>query len=85
MPVPRTSREILDADFLSIRHRLLDLAADFDRLDRGHDAAAVASDPRLVQLLRAAALLTDEQPDRAERVQMVFSDTYDERWRSEVA
>ena len=43
------------------------------------------SDLRRDQIVKAIQVLIDGQPDRAERVQMVFSDPYDEAWRSTVA
>jgi hypothetical protein len=67
--------------FLEMRHRLLDLAAALDRIDRAGGAAEVGLDPRMTALLCAASILTDGQPDRAERVQMLFSRPYDPTWR----
>ena len=81
MSSPRTAANVLEADFLAIRHRLIDVAAAFDRIARGPDSAAIQSDARLNQLQQAAAILSDGQPDRAERVQMVFSLPYHENWR----
>ncbi len=81
MSSTRTAAAVLEADFLAIRHRLIDVAAAFDRIARGQGSGAIQSDARLNQLQQAAAILTDGQPDRAERVQMVFSLPYDENWR----
>jgi hypothetical protein len=55
-----------------MRWRCLSLAADLDRLDR---AKAGDSDPRLVKLRAAIAVLLEGAPNRAQRVQMIFSDT----------
>ena len=52
-----------------MRWRCLSLAADLDRLDR-----AGATDPRREKLLKAIAILLDQNPDRAQRVQLLFSD-----------
>jgi len=82
MPATRTAIEMLDRNFLEIRHRLLDIAAGLDRIDRADDAAKTRSDPRYLQLAEAVRLLTDGKPDRAERIQMVFSLPYDEKWPS---
>ncbi|MHC4234685.1 MAG: hypothetical protein ACYSUQ_06185 [Planctomycetota bacterium] len=68
MPVTQTSTAILDGEFLEIRRRLLEIAAALDRIDRGQNAEAIRSDPRLAELLEAAGVLTDGGPDRAERV-----------------
>ena len=82
MPTARTSIEMLDGCFLEIRHRLLDIAAGMDRIDRADDAAKTRLDPRYLQLEEAIRVLLDGKPDRAERIQMVFSLPYDEKWPS---
>ena len=82
MPTTRTAIEMLDHHFLEIRHRLLDIAAGLDRIDRADDAAKTRSDPRYLQLDQAIRVLLDGKPDRAERIQMVFSLPYDEKWPS---
>jgi hypothetical protein len=66
-----TAAAVLDRDFLSIRCRLIELAAALDRIDRAEDSAA--DDPRLAQVRRSLEILGDLSPDRAERVQMEFS------------
>ena len=60
-----------DEAILEMRWRCLSLAADLDRLDR---ASAGNSDPRLLKLREAISVLLDAGPNRAERVQMIFSD-----------
>ena len=81
MPAKQTAAEIFEQEFLDIRHRFIDIASALDRIERGKDAAVIESDPRLAQLHQAAGILTDNQPSRAERVQMVFSDMYRRGWR----
>ena len=76
------ARALLDNDYLEIRCRLLDIAASLDRIDAGTDAQDVANDERLAQIREALQLLAQNTPDRAARVQMIFSDAYDENWRS---
>jgi hypothetical protein len=76
-----TAQELFDRNFLEMRHRLLDLAAALDRIDRGDDSATVRRDARWTQLQQALNVLLDGQSDRAERVQMVFSIAYDPAWR----
>jgi hypothetical protein len=68
----------MDREFLGIRCRLIELAAALDRVERA-DAAAGA-DPRMAQIVRSLEILADRKPDRAERVQAVFSLPYDEKW-----
>ncbi len=67
------AKETLDRYFLEMRWRCLSLAADLDRVERA-EGQNVAGDPRLVRLHKAIAVLSDGQADRAERVQMIFSD-----------
>jgi len=65
----------LDHYFLEMRWRCLSLAADLDRVQRGEGGGQLlGSDPRLQKLRRAIELLLREQGDRAEQVQMIFSD-----------
>lgn len=61
--------ELVDQSFLEMRWRCLSLAADLDRLER-----AGSADPRREKLLAAIAILLDREPDRAQRVQLLFSD-----------
>jgi hypothetical protein len=65
-----TAPEILDRYFPEMRWRALSLAADLDRIDR----AGGLKDPRLGKLRDALTILLGDQPDRAARVQMIFSD-----------
>ena len=66
---------ILEQQFLEMRWRTLSLAADFDRLDRAAGGKQLlASDPRLAQLREALKVLLQNEPERAARVQMIFSD-----------
>jgi len=68
---PLDAATTLQREFLHIRARILELAADLDRLDRG---AGDPGDPaRLDQIARALAVLSESGPGRAERVQMIFS------------
>lgn len=78
-----TAAETLDQEFLQIRCRVIDIGAALDRIGSGKSAERVLSDPRLVDLQRAVAVLIDGLPDRAERVQKIFSDAYDPSWRKD--
>jgi spore maturation protein CgeB len=80
MSAPRTAADVLDQNFLEIRCRLLDLAASLDRIDRTGSAGSLDRDERMVQIRGALALLATPGPDRAERIQLLFSDPYDPRW-----
>ncbi len=69
---------VLDNVFLTMRHRLLDIAAALDRIDRAADVKSAQSDPRMRMLREAVAVLTDGKPDRAVRAQMTFSIPYND-------
>ena len=67
--------QILDRSFLEMRWRCLSLAADLDRVQRGDASDQVlARDPRLSKLRDALKVLLSDAPNRAEQVQLVFSD-----------
>ncbi|MEO2090918.1 MAG: hypothetical protein ABGY75_15670 [Gemmataceae bacterium] len=76
-PLPASAA--LDAYYLEARSKLLDVAAIFDRIDRGVGADAVMSDPRIARLRAAVEALLRSGP-RAERVQHLFSLQYDPNW-----
>ncbi len=69
----------LDRDFLTIRARLVELAAALDRIDRAAGGAAV--DGRLDKIRQSLAVLAGAGPNRAADVQMIFSLPYAEDWR----
>ena len=70
-----SASDVLDQTFLEMRWRCLSLAADLDRVARAGAAAALfESDPRLQKLREALRLLTEPGHNRAERVQLIFSD-----------
>jgi len=71
----RSSAEVLNEQLLEMRWRALSLAADLDRIERaagGKDL--IASDPRLAKLREAIKVLLQNEPQRAAKVQMIFSD-----------
>ena len=73
--MPRDSRAILNEQFLEMRWRALSLAADLDRIERGPGGKELlASDPGLAKLREAIKVLLQNEPERAAKVQMIFSD-----------
>ncbi len=76
---PLPAAAALDAYFLEARCKLLDVAAIFDRFDRGVGADAAGNDPRIARLRSAVETLLRTGP-RAERVQEIFSLQYDPSW-----
>jgi hypothetical protein len=77
---PLPARVTLDAWFLDVRSRLLDLAATLDRIGRGAGAGEVEPDPRLAKVRQALEVLHDQSGGRAERIQQIFSLEYDPTW-----
>ncbi len=75
-----SARETLDNQFLTMRCGLLDLAAAFDRIERAAGAVELGDDAQLTQLREGIAILASSGPDRAERLQLLFSDSYQAGW-----
>lgn len=72
MPALASATETLDREFLTIRSRLLDLAAALDRLDRAD--GDVTGDRRLQRIHHALTILASPDANRAEQIQMAMSD-----------
>lgn len=71
MANPGSTATVMDRDFLTIRSRLIDVAAALDRIDRAQDDSS--TDPRKVQIRRAIEHLLSNVPNRTERIQLEFS------------
>lgn len=65
-----SKKELLDLQFIDTRHKLIDLAAFLDRIDRhpGED------DHRFAALKTAIPILLSDRPDRARAILESFSD-----------
>ena len=79
-----TATHILDREFLTIRGKLLEVAAALDRIERGQGSAA--ADPRLEKIGETLAILgrhpqAGTRAERAEQLQRVFSLPYEPGWR----
>ena len=72
--------QVLDRHYLEVRCKMLEVAATLDRISRAEGTAGIASDPRLEQVAKALEILASDGDDRAERLQMVFSDPYQAGW-----
>ncbi len=81
MPAIQTAQQILDQVFLDMRAKLLEVAASLDRLDRAPGAEAVANDQRRQRIQKTLEILASQSGNRAEQLQLLFSDTYDEKWQ----
>ena len=81
---PSNALRILDEQFLTVRARLIEIAADLDRIDRAagsEDTAgfSAAGDTRMQQIRQAIKQLLEPGPGRAERLQLIFSLPYDDK------
>ena len=83
MTVPLDAAEVLNREFLDIRARLLHVAASLDRVARGQ--GSLDDDARLTKIHEALKILADGEPDRAERVQLLFSREYQPDWTTALA
>ena len=89
--MPRTANDILAQEFLQVRAKILEIAAFFDRLEASQAAQAAGepppanpADPRQLDLLRSGCeILTDQDEDKAARVQLLFSREYNAHWREQ--
>jgi hypothetical protein len=77
----QSAAAVLDRHYLELRCTLLDMAAAFDRMERAGQFAAIANDPRLEKLREGLKILQSSGDNRAERIQMLFSDPYVEGWK----
>lgn len=80
----RDANRILADSFLEVRAKLLEVAAVLDRLDRASDANGpldADAQGQRDRVAQAIELLLNEGPDRAARLQLLFSREYDEGWR----
>ncbi len=77
------SQQILDREFLEIRAKILEVAAALDRIDRGE--GDVKTDSRMALVAEAIKVIDAEQSDpiRAEKIQLLFSREYDQKWLDE--
>ena len=65
-----SKKELLDLQFIDVRHKLIDIAAFLDRIDR-HPGEI---DYRFAALKNALPILLSERTDRARAVLESFSD-----------
>lgn len=80
MPPIQTAPQIFDQVFLDMRAKLLEVAASLDRLDRAAGTEGILNDPRRQRIQRTLEILTTQTHNRAEQLQLLFSDTYDPQW-----
>jgi hypothetical protein len=80
MPTSPTAAQVLDGYFPEVRAKLLEIAASLDRVHRAEDFETVSTDRRLAQICEAIEELNKDGTNRAEQIQLIFSDEYDPNW-----
>jgi hypothetical protein len=83
----QAANQILDESFLEVRAKLLEVAATLDRIDRSADDGSPLTHqpkPRRGKADDAFRILLSEGPDRAERLQRLFSREYEADWRTQM-
>ena len=75
-----TAQQVLDRHYLEIRCELLNLAAALDRIERHAGAEQAHADPRMRDIRQGLRILSGDGDDRAEQIQILFSDPYREGW-----
>ena len=78
--MPLNAPEMLDREFLEIRAKLLEVAAALDRIDRS--GGSIENDARMARIQEALGVIQAGDRGRAERLQVVFSRSYDSQWRA---
>ena len=77
---PLSPQSLLDLYFLDARHKLIEIAAFLDRIERaracfaGTDQAMEKDDYRLASLREALNVVADGSSDKARSIRMIFSD-----------
>ena len=74
------AQTVLDRHYLELRCGILDLAAMLDRVERSPSAASQLADTRMELIRKGIEILLTRGTDRAERIQLLFSDAYVEGW-----
>jgi hypothetical protein len=75
---PMELTRIVDEYFSENRHRLIELAAFLDRLDRAYDGQSPTQDFRVAALREAIPVLLSPGSQRVKRIQLLLSDPTDE-------
>ncbi|MCL2640876.1 MAG: hypothetical protein FWD53_08535 [Phycisphaerales bacterium] len=70
---PMNARDVLDAYFLETRAKLIEVAANLDRVDRAPGSAEVREDERLRFVRGALEILRSGEGNRTELIQRLYS------------
>ena len=77
---PYPAQDVVNREFLEIRAKILELAASLDRIDRGEGSA---EDSQMELIREGFDILLQSDPNRAEKIQLLFSRDYLQDWRNE--
>jgi len=80
MPRTLNANVALDRYFLETRCKIIEIAANMDRIAEGSGADSAQRDPRVAQIQEAIRILTSNAKDKAAACQLVFSQNYDDGW-----
>jgi hypothetical protein len=75
-----SASDILTRHYLEIRCGLLDVAAALDRVERARGADQALHDKRMEEIRKGIEIISGSGADRAEKIQMLFSDRYEAGW-----
>ena len=75
------SKQILDREYLTLRAKILEIAASLDRIERAD--GDVSDDDRVNEVRKGLEILLGEGRACAEQVQLLFSHPYKEDWQEQ--
>jgi len=79
----RDAQQIVKDEFLQARAKILELAAMLDRIER---ASGDATNLRPLSLIGLGLnILTDDEAEKAKRVQLLMSRDYESDWKTKMA
>jgi hypothetical protein len=79
MTSPLTIKQLFEQEFPALRCKMLEIAAILDRLDRGQ-GDDVDGDYRMAWIRAGLETLESDEPHRARKLQLIFSQPYEEGW-----
>lgn len=78
MSTPLSAPDLFEQEFLQLRCKLIEVGAMLDRFDRAD--GNLDDDVRRAQIRDACKILESDDPNRAEQLQQLFSDPYEDGW-----
>jgi len=78
----QSASEVFDQTYLDIRAGVLVLGASLDRIDRSEGGESICDDARRERIQRGLEILSGPGLNRAEQIQVLFSDPYQPGWNT---